>query len=163
MKNKVQRNISIEDAKIIFRNFSGKEGQFNPAGRRNFHVLLDDEVAEELAEEGWNVKWLQPKEDGDKPIAHLPVAVSYTNYPPKIIMISGKGKAILDESTINIVDWAEIESVDLIIKPYNYEVQGKSGVKAYVKAMYITIVEDEFESKYYDVPDSAQNSMLGDD
>jgi hypothetical protein len=62
---------------------------------------------------------------------------------------------LLDESSIPILDFAEIESVDLIVNPYVWEVSGKSGVKGYVSKMYVTIVEDEFEKKYIDVPDSA--------
>ena len=38
----------VEDAKIAFRNFSGKEGQFNAKGDRNFCLLLTDELAEDL-------------------------------------------------------------------------------------------------------------------
>lgn len=154
----VRSNISIENAVIKFRNFSGKEGKFNPQGRRNFCVFLDEDVAKNLAEDGWNVRWLQSKEEGDPDQAYLQVAVSYDNIPPKITLISSKGKTILTEETVNVLDWAEIKEVDLIIRPYNWDVNGKSGVKAYVKSMYVTIAEDEFEGKYYDVPDSAVNS-----
>jgi len=157
----VKNNVVIENAKIGFRNFSGKEGKFNPAGRRNFCVFLDEDVASQLESDGWNIRWLQPKDETEQRKAYMQVAVSFDNIPPKIIIISSKGKTILDDSTVSILDWAEIKEVDLIIRPYNWNVSGKGGVKAYVKSMYVTIVEDEFESKYYDVPDSASDSIGG--
>ena len=61
----VNTNIRIENAKIRFRNFSGKEGRFNPAGRRNFCVFLDDDTANDLKDEGWNIKWLNPRAEDD--------------------------------------------------------------------------------------------------
>jgi len=155
----IKNNIVIENAKIGFRNFSGEAGKFNPAGQRNFCVFLDEQLGGVLGEDGWNVRFLQPRDDSEEPKPYLQVKVSYDNIPPKIVLVTKKGKTTLDESSVNILDWAEIQSVDLIIRPYNWEVSGKSGVKAYVKSMYVTIVEDEFESKYYDVPDSALSSI----
>lgn len=157
----VNTNIRIEDAKIRFRNFSGKEGRFNPAGRRNFCVFLDETSAAELADEGWNIKWLQPRTEDDEPQAYIQVAVSYSNIPPKVWLVTSKQKTLLDEDTINALDWAELESVDLVIRPYNYDVNGKIGVKAYLKTMYAKIVEDEFADKYEDVPDSALSATMG--
>ena len=157
----VKSNIVIEDARIGFRNFSGKEGKFNPVGRRNFCVFLDTDLGLTLQEDGWNVRWLEPKDEGDNKQGYLQVAVSFDNIPPKMIIISSKGKTILDDASVSILDWAEIKTVDLIIRPYNWEVSGKGGVKAYVKSMYITIAEDEFESKYYDVPASAADIIGG--
>lgn len=159
----INKNITIENARIGFRNFSGKEGRFNPAGRRNFCVFLDSDVAPGLQEDGWNVKYLQPREKGDEPQAYLQVAVSYANIPPKIVLITGNGKTVLNEDNVGMLDWAEISNVDLVIRPYNYDVNGKTGVKAYCKTMYVTIEEDEFEKKYYDVPDSAANSLKDED
>ena len=155
----VKKNIVIENARIGFRNFSGKEGKFNPAGRRNFCVFLETDLAKELEEDGWNIRWLQPRDEAEEPQAYLQVAVSFDNIPPKIILVTKKSKTPLDETSVDILDWAEIDNVDLIIRPYNWDVNGKGGVKAYIKTMYVTIVEDEFESKYYDVPDSAANSL----
>jgi len=157
----VKNNIVIEDAKIGFRNFSGKEGQFNPAGRRNFCVFLDTELGLLLESDGWNVRWLQPKDENEDRKPYLQVAVSFDNIPPKIVLVSKKGKTALDAESVNLLDWAEIDNVDLVIRPYNWEVRGKGGVKAYVKAMYVTIVEDVFEQKYYDVPASASDSIGG--
>lgn len=157
---RVNNNISIEGAKIAFRNFSGKEGTFNAAGNRNFCVILDDDDAHRLEEAGWNIKWLNPREEGDLPTGYLQVSVSFANIPPKIVLIGGNGKTSLDDTTISILDWAEIKNADVIIRPYNWEVNGKKGVKAYVSALYVTIVEDEFAHKYYDIPDSAASAMI---
>lgn len=149
----VTKNIVIEDAHIMFRNFSGAEGQFNPAGRRNFCVLLSLELADELSRDGWNVKALAPREEGDEPQPYLQVAVSYDNIPPKIVMITSRSKTLLDGETVGLLDAVDIEHVDLIIRPYNWTLAtGKSGVKAYVKSMYVTVAEDEFEGKYADLP-----------
>ena len=162
----IKSNIAIEDARIGFRNFSGKEGKFNPAGRRNFCVFLEEDLAKTLENDGWNVRWLKPKDEQDTEQGYLQVAVSYDNVPPKIVMITSNGKTILDSETVSILDWAEISEIDIIIRPYNWVLHEgtrneKRGVKAYVKSMYVTIAEDEFEKKYYDVPDSAVESMSG--
>ena len=156
----VENNIRIEGAKIGFRNFSGEEGRFNPKGRRNFCVFLEEDIAKDMKKEGWNVKWLEPREEGDDPQAYLQVKVVFGKIPPKIVLVTGRGKTRLDEDTVNILDWAEIQNVDLIIRPYNWEVNGDTGVSAYIKTMYVTLREDEFESKYYDVPDSAASAMM---
>lgn len=156
----VEDNIRIEGARIGFRNFSGEEGRFNPKGRRNFCVFLEEDIAKDMEKEGWNVKWLQPREEGDEPQAYLQVKVVFGKIPPKIVLVTGRGKTRLDEDTVNILDWAEVQNVDLVIRPYNWEVNGSTGVSAYIKTMYVTLKEDEFESKYYDVPDSAASAMM---
>jgi len=157
----VNGTISIEGARIGFRNFTGTAGKFNAPGKRNFCVFLDKETGITLAEDGWKVKYLQPRNDDEEATPYLQVSVSYDNIPPKIILITKNGKTKVEEESVQLLDWAEIENVDLVIRPYNWEVNGNTGAKAYVKAMYVTIVEDDFAHKYYDVPDSAV-SNLGD-
>lgn len=159
MANRLQP-VVLENCRIIFRNFSGEEGRFNNKGDRNFNVLLDDETAEAMTGDGWNVKWLQPREEGDQPQARLEVAVKFGKVPPRVILITSRGKTPLDESMVNILDWAEIETVDMIVRPYEWEVNGKTGVKAYLKSIYVTIREDELEKKYIDVPDSGQAAIV---
>ena len=162
----IKNNIAIENARIGFRNFSGKEGKFNPEGRRNFCVFIEYDLAKTLEQDGWNVRWLQPRDEGDTEQGYLQVAVNFDIIPPKIVIITSRGKTILDKDSVSILDWAEIEEADLIIRPYNWVLHEgtkneKRGVKAYIKSMYVTIVEDEFEKKYYNVPDSASNSVGG--
>ena len=158
-------NIVIENATIMFRNFSGKEGKFNPAGKRNFCVRLDKDISETLENDGWNIRYTKPRDPQEEPQAYLQVAVSYEHIPPKIWMITGKNKNLLDEESINVLDWAEFKNIDLIISPYVWEVNGKKGIKAYVKTMYCTIEEDAFAHKYEDLRDAGvlPNSMISDD
>lgn len=145
----VKDNLIMENVRIMFTNFSGKEDRFNREGNRNFCVMIDDpEYAENLSALGWNVKYLRPIEEGGEPQAYLQVTVSYKNIEPNIYMVTNKNKVRLSESTVGNLDSADIKNVDLIISPYNWEVNGKSGVKAYCKTMYVTIEEDVFAGKY---------------
>ncbi|HAH18439.1 MAG TPA: hypothetical protein DCL29_05460 [Eubacterium sp.] len=155
-------SIVIENARLIFRNFSGEEGRFNSKGNRNFCVLLEDDLARDLEDDGWNVKYLKPREEGDEPQPYLQVKVRFDNYPPKIVIITSKGKRQLDEDEVKNLDWFIFDKVDVKIRPYTYDINGKKGVAAYLKTMYAILMEDELELKYADVEDSAQSSLFND-
>lgn len=139
-------NITIEGARLLFKNFSGEERQFNPKGQRNFCVIIDEDLGRKLKADGWNVKYLRPRDEEDEEQAYIPVAVRFGTYPPKIVMVTSNGQSVLREDTVCLLDTAEISNVDLIIRPYEWE-PGK--IKAYVKTMYVTIEEDDLEKKYY--------------
>lgn len=148
--------VLMEGVRIIFRNFSGKEGQYNREGDRNFAVLLDESVATTLAEDGWNVKWLKPREDdeeGEPAQAYLQVSVNFKGRPPRVVLLTSTRRRNLDESEVEDLDWVDIKNVDLIVRPYEWTVNGKSGIKAYLQSIYVTIVEDALELKYAEMYD----------
>jgi len=142
------KTFMIEDARIIFRNFSGKEGKYNREGDRNFAVVLTPEVAEQMLADGWNVKYLDAREEGDADTPYIQVSVSFNNRPPRVMVIGSAGRKPLGEDTVEVLDWAEFKTVDLICRGYDWAVNGKTGTKAYLQSLFVTLEEDALERKY---------------
>ena len=155
--------LTIENARLIFKNFSGKEGKYNREGDRNFCVVLEDEEAAQMMSDGWNIKWTKPNAEYDS-IPYISVKVSFKKFKPTIVLIAETdgetiGKRTLDEDELNILDYTHILKADIIISPYNYDVGGKTGVTAYLSSLYATFEVDPLELKYKDIPDTAMSSF----
>lgn len=152
MAKKYLDNLVIENAKILFKNFSGAEAKFNPKGKRNFCVLIDTETAIKLQKDGWSIKYFEPREEGDEPQAYLKTHINYDGkYQPEIYMVTKRKKQLLNADTVGCLDRANITYIDLIISPYFWEIEnGASGVKAFVNTMYCTVEENMFADKYAD-------------
>lgn len=151
------KEFMVEDAEIVFRNFAGREDAYNAAGDRNFSVILDEETAEAMLADGWNIKRLRPREDDESEDAvgapYIQVKVGYKFRAPlvKIIGAVSGTRTDLTEDTVEIIDDLDIENVDFIATAYDWTVNGKSGTKAYLKSMYITFQENPLELKYAEV------------
>ena len=156
-------NVIIENARVLggsFRNFAGKESQFNAKGSRNFVIDLDPEKGHELQNLGWPVRWSPDKYSDDGEMrATLKVNVKYTTrdgrklIPPKVVVMSSRGKVNYDEDMISMLDTMDIAKCDVILSPYEYKTMGREGVSAYLKTMYVTMAEDALDLKYNEPAD----------
>lgn len=141
--------LQIDDARIIFRNFSGAPSKFNREGDRNFAVIIpEQEIADALIAEGWNVKIKPPREDGDTPFMYLPVKIKFNDRGPRVYLKSGKNIIRLDEESVSCLDNVDIISVDLDIRPYDWNVNGMEGRTAYLQSIQVTQEIDRFYDQY---------------
>lgn len=141
------RLLKVDDARIVFRNFSGRADQFNREGDRSFHVVISEhEIAEAMQNDtneygaGWNVKIKPPREEGDEPFMHMAVKVKYNDRGgrvtgPDVKIIEGDISRPLYAETIGMLDDIDIDHVDLYIRAYDGEGRFGPFRTAYLQAM----------------------------
>ena len=143
--------LQIDDAKIVYRNFSGLGSKFNREGDRNFAIVIPDQETEDaLRAEGWNVKVKPPRDPDDEPFRTLAVKVKFNDRGPKAYLKSGDNLVELDEESISALDDVDIRSVDLDIRPYDWEVNGQNGRTAYLQSIHVVQEIDRFAARYQD-------------
>ena len=141
--------LQIDDARIIYRNFSGVGSKFNREGDRNFAVIIpDQEQADALINEGWNVKIKPPRDEDDSPFMYLPVKIKFNDRGPNCYLATGTRINRLDEESICCLDDVDILSVDMDLRPYDWEVNGKTGRTAYLQSIKVTQEIDRFASSF---------------
>lgn len=146
--------LQIDDCRIIYRNFSGEPSKFNREGDRNFSIVIpDQELADNLIEDGWNVKIKDGREEGEPPFMTLPVKVKFNDRGPTVYLVSGGHKRRLTEDTVSILDNVDILSVDLDIRPYDWIIQEgtpneKRGRSAYLQSICVTQEVDRFADRF---------------
>lgn len=134
---------AFEEAQIIFSNFSGKAGTYNAEGKRNFCIVIDDpNDADILREDGYNVKAMRPRDEGDEPDHYLKVNLKL---PADIYMVTRKARVHITENTVDTLDNADIAFADIVIRPYEYDPGKKS---AWLQEGEINIEESYFADKY---------------
>lgn len=140
--------LRIENTNLIFRNFAGKESEFNKSGNRTTGVIIPPEMVPQLVEEGWSVKQLPPRDPQDQPLYYMNCKIRFDNFPPRIYLCTSTKKTKLDEEDVDQIDYSEISFIDIEISPYDYTTPMRSGRTAYIKTLYVNVIEDAFADKY---------------
>lgn len=151
--------ITIEGARLYFRNFAGAKNMYNAEGDRNFSIRLTSELAEELTRLGWNVKTKPAREGDDEDFHHLKVKIRFGVRPPNVYFITRQGtrKNKLTEAMVGMIDYADLENVDVTVRPWRWTMNdGKTGIAAYLQTMFATLREDPLEIKYQNIQDLGQ-------
>ena len=145
--------LQIDEARIVFRNFSGTPSRYNREGDRNFAVVIPtQEQADALLKDGWNVKIRPPRDGDDEPFRYLSVKIKFSNYGgPAAYLITGNRKNELTEDTITCLDNVDIESVDLDIRPHNWDRDGDTGRTAYLQAIRVFQKTNRFATDPEDI------------
>lgn len=141
--------MQIDDARIIFKNFEGRGDKFNREGDRNFSLLIEDpNTADAMIKEGWNVKIKEGRDEDEGPFMRLPIKVKFTDYGPRVYLNSAGNVTQLDEESIGCLDNIDIESVDMDIRPYDWDVNGRTGRTAYLQSMEVIQRIDRFSARH---------------
>lgn len=167
--------LEINDARIIWKNFSGAGDRFNREGDRNFNLVIPDQETCELLKndknewgDSWNVKIKPPREDGDIPFMHMAVKVKFNGRGPNVYLVpcskeeyvarlragNAPKKVPLTEDTIHCLDDIDILSVDMDIRPYDDKLPNGSTFRAaYLSGMCVYQRVDRFaaEEGYLDI------------
>lgn len=152
----VPEKAELKNYKIMFKNFSGRPSSngYNRAGNRNFCVVLDDETAEQMLADGWNVR-VKEFDDGSRRNT-LQVAVRYDieRFRPRVVLVTPKSngkfiKRLLNENTVSELDSATIVSASMVLNPSPWHnAMGNGGIKAYLTTGYFVIEKDPFEDDF---------------
>lgn len=152
--------IECENVRLIWTNFAGREGKYNPAGNRNFNIVLEESDAKMLQELGLNVKFHEGRDETEPGIYTLQIKINFKSYnPPEVWMKNSHGNAQLDEESIKMLD--PLVSADAVTESWlsfnlnRYE----QFTTAYLQKLLVTVQESDYEARFFDEPDSAMNTM----
>jgi len=145
------KKVTIENATIMFENFSGRQTDYNPAGMRNFCVVIPKEDEDAVRSMGYNLK-TRVNDEGDS-FSYLKVNVSYRFEAPRVeLIVDNKKRVSITEDDISQLDGTDFENIDLSFTGSDWEKAGRSGTSAYLDSLYALVKEDYLDSKYSDIP-----------
>ena len=156
----MERNVvKLANTNFIFRtNFSGDptKDRFNSASRKGNIIIPSQELAEQLAAMGANVKQTKPKEGEEEGYVpeyyvscivnfHSPVAESR---PPKVCLVTGGVPRDLTEETVGLIDSAYVTKVNATIQVAY--IQKYDRYACYILSLYVEqdAADDPFAELY---------------
>ena len=146
----------LKGYQITFKNFSGRPSAngYNRAGNRNFNVILDDETAEQMANDGWNVRTKEFDDGSHRNTLQVAVRYDIERFRPRVFLVTPKSngkfvKRLLTEDTISELDSATITDTRMVLNPSHWQnAMGNGGIKAYLTLGYFVIEKDPFEDDF---------------
>lgn len=140
-----RRLLNIEDAKIIWTNFSGEATKFTREGEQYFTLLIPTEemyeaLKNDVNDDGvaWNVKYSEPRTPDEEPFIRMKVKVKFNEYGPKVYLKSGNSTTELNAETIKCLDRMAMSRVDMYIRPFDGIANGAPFRAAYLQSMHVT-------------------------
>lgn len=143
--------LAIEHADIRFKNFEGRPDKFHPDGYPYgiFAIFLDEDSAAVVASTGFNVKTFGGSDGQSDPQLYLNVKVSHKFFPADVHKIVGESDILFDPDTICGLDHSDIIDAGIVINPYRYDVNGNTGVTAYLdNGSYFELMPSPFAAKF---------------
>lgn len=147
--------ISLENTRFIHRtNFQGdpERDKYHSAARQATIVIPDPLLAEDMIDDGFNVKMTRPREgeeEGYIPAYYVKVFVNYAvKWPPKVYLVTGNNPPVLlDEESIKTIDEIRVKNVNVVLTSREWS-PGKYSL--YVKTMYVEqdLETDPFAARY---------------
>lgn len=132
----VEEKMELLDCMIgrgSWRDFEGKDGDYS------FTIFLPKDLYETMWEEGWYVRH-KPQYAGRDYEYTLEVHFRFDKYPPHITVKTYDGESVsITADNVNILQTADIETCDVVIRPYNWEKDGNKGVSAKLDSMDIQL------------------------
>lgn len=145
-------NLTLFDAKFFGRpNFAGEMDRFKD-DRRKFTVLIPNDVADGLRQQGWNVKTLIPTpeqvSEGMTELSHLKVMID--DGSQVYIKMGPEGQPEqLTVAMFGVIDRSRITEMDMEIRAWEYDAEERPGqYSARLVAIYCTIEHNALMAKY---------------
>ena len=153
--------LKINDARIIYRDFSGQNTNFSN-GDPSFSIVIDDEhIAQALESAGYNIKRPDPskiRDDGTTLPIHMKIKIKFNNYGPDIYLVTNGVITKVPQERIADLDHLRLVGADMDIRGWDYDYAGRKGRAAYLNSLKVYQQVDRFAEEY-----NAQQHSVDDD